>query len=67
MRSLLYVGPRPFLRYSSLNFFIHPRIETAVGSKSFGGVGPLLMVLKMELKKFMVAQAGAAAEDRAGR
>lgn len=67
MRSLLYVGPRPFLRYSSLNFFIHPRIETAVGSKSFGGVGPFDMVLKIELKKFMVAQAGAAAEDRAGR
>ena len=55
------------MRYSSLNFFIHPRIETAVGSKSFGGVGPFDMVLKMELKKFMVAQAGAAAEDRAGR
>ena len=45
MRSLLYVGPRPFL-IPSLNFFIHPRIETAVGSKSLGGVGPLLIVLK---------------------
>ena len=55
------------MRYSSLNFFIHPRIETAVGSKSLGGVGPLLIVLKIELKKFMVEQAEAAAEDRTGR